>query len=96
MRTISETSDTRLLDALRDVNAIEALREKLMSDRSTQMPLEKKIPFARGRGVLTTFVYGDVRAILWVSNLACIVVSHIFGYETLPKNFPCFGVKVIY
>ena len=50
MRTILETSDTRQLDALRDVNTIETLREKLMSDRSTQMPLEKEIPFAGGGG----------------------------------------------
>ena len=50
MRTILETADTQLLDALRDVNTIETLREKLMSDRSTQMPLEKKIPFALGGG----------------------------------------------
>ena len=66
MRTILETSDTRLLDALRDVNTIETLREKLMSDRSTQMPLEKKSHLPGGRGVLTTFIYGDVRAIFWV------------------------------
>ena len=45
-----EISDTRLLDALHDVNTIETLREKLMSDRSTQMPLEKNIPFAGGGG----------------------------------------------
>ena len=50
MRTILEISDTRLLDALHDVNTIETPREKLMSDRSTQMPLEKKIPFAGGGG----------------------------------------------
>ena len=50
MRTILEISDTRLLDALHDVNTNETLREKLMSDRSTQMPLEKKIPFAGGGG----------------------------------------------
>ena len=66
MRTIFEISDTQLLDALHDVNTIETLRQKLMSDRSTQMPLEKKIPFAGEGGILTTFTYGDVRAILWV------------------------------
>ena len=64
MRTIFEISDTRLLDALHDVNTIEILREKLMSDRSTQMSLEKKNPICRG--ILTTFAYGDVRAIFWV------------------------------
>ena len=50
MRTILETSDTRLLDALRDVNTIETLREQLMSDRSTQMPLEKKTICIMGGG----------------------------------------------
>ena len=65
MRTILETSDTRLLDALCDVNTIETLREKPMSDRSTQMPLERKSHLPGG-GVLTTFVYGDVHAIFWV------------------------------
>ena len=68
MRTILEISDSRLLDALHDVNTIETLREKLMSDRSTQMPLEKKshLPGGGGGGVPTTFAYGDVRAIFWV------------------------------
>ena len=50
MRTILEISDTRLLDALHDVNTIKTLKEKLMSDRSTQMPLEKKSHLPRGGG----------------------------------------------
>ena len=50
MRTILETSDALLLDALHDVNTIETLREKLMSDRSTQMPLEKKSYLPGGGG----------------------------------------------
>ena len=45
VRIILETSDTRLLDTLRDIDTIETLKEKMMSDRSTQMPLETKIPF---------------------------------------------------
>ena len=45
VRIILETSDTRLLDTLRDVDTIETLREKMMSDRSTEMPLETKITF---------------------------------------------------
>ena len=68
MRTILEISDTRLLDELHDVNTIETLSEKLTSDRSTQMPLEKKshLPGGGGGRILTTFTYGNVRAIFWV------------------------------
>ena len=74
---------------MHDVNTIETLREQLMSDRSTQMPLEKKIPFAGGggEGVLTTFAYGDVRAIFWVRNLAC---KPYFWVRNFTQELPMF------
>ena len=61
-----------------------------MSDRSTQMPLEKKSHLPGTKFYpRTSHVLG-----LKYSNAAGEKVPFA-RYEILPKNFPCFGVKFI-